>query len=82
MEMRHSTGRGCFAGRGGGGDGIPDDDDAFLPRLEHDLGTFHGLYLDGTYEGFEYLDMYEEGGYHPIHLGDRLRPRWPLSRRP
>ncbi|KAJ4411618.1 hypothetical protein N0V82_008987 [Gnomoniopsis sp. IMI 355080] len=32
----------------------------------------HGTYLEGINEGLERLEEYEEGGFHPVHLGDTL----------
>jgi len=40
--------------------------------LHHALETSHGTYLDGMNEGLEPLEEYENGRYHPIHLGDTL----------
>lgn len=40
--------------------------------LDHAPATSHGTYLDGINEGLEPLEEYQDGGYHPIHLGDTL----------
>lgn len=40
--------------------------------LDHAPATSHGTYLDGINEGLEPLEAYQDGGYHPIHLGDTL----------
>ncbi|RYP82135.1 hypothetical protein DL769_001740 [Monosporascus sp. CRB-8-3] len=40
--------------------------------LDHAPATSYGTYLDGINEGLEPLEEYQEGGYHPIHLGDTL----------
>ncbi len=39
---------------------------------DHAPATSHGTYLEGSRDGLEDLEGYEEGGYHPIHLGDTL----------
>lgn len=38
--------------------------------LDHAPTTSHGTYLNGSKEGLEFLEKYEDGGYHPVHLGD------------
>lgn len=40
--------------------------------LDHAPATSHGTYLEGVQDGVEDLERYEAGGYHPMHLGDRL----------
>ncbi|KAI0535155.1 kinase-like protein [Xylaria digitata] len=40
--------------------------------LDHAPATSHGTYLDGINEGLEPLEGYQDGGYHPVHLGDTL----------
>jgi hypothetical protein len=42
--------------------------------LDHAPATSHGTYLDGSNEGLEPLEDYQEGGYHPVHIGDSLGP--------
>ncbi|KAI1052584.1 hypothetical protein LB507_009789 [Fusarium sp. FIESC RH6] len=42
--------------------------------LDHAPATSHGTYLDGSNEGVESLEEYQDGGYHPIRLGDTLGP--------
>ncbi|KEY74470.1 hypothetical protein S7711_04506 [Stachybotrys chartarum IBT 7711] len=39
---------------------------------EHARTTSQGTYLDRINEGLEPLEEYQDGGYHPIHLGDAL----------
>ncbi|KAI0551985.1 kinase-like protein [Xylaria curta] len=41
-------------------------------NLAHAPATSHGTYLDGINEGLERLEEYQDGGYHPVHLGDML----------
>lgn len=43
-------------------------------RLDHAPGTSYGTYLDGSNEGLEHLEDYQEGSYHPVHIGDSLGP--------
>ncbi|KAI1283412.1 kinase-like protein [Xylaria sp. FL0933] len=40
--------------------------------LKHAPTTSHGTYLEGINEGLEPLEEYQDGGYHPIHIGDEL----------
>ena len=40
--------------------------------LDHAPATSHGTYLDGINDDLEPLEDYQDGGYHPIHLGDTL----------
>lgn len=40
--------------------------------LEHAPGNSLGTYLDGIDEGLEPLIEYQNGGFHPIHIGDTL----------
>ncbi|KAF4633603.1 hypothetical protein G7Y89_g4511 [Cudoniella acicularis] len=47
---------------------FPDD----ISCLDHTPATSHGTYLAGIQDGVENIDDYQVGGYHPIHLGDRL----------
>lgn len=47
---------------------FPDD----ISCLDHAPATSHGTYLAGTQDRVENLEDYQAGGYHPIHLGDRL----------
>jgi serine/threonine-protein kinase SRPK3 len=47
---------------------FPDD----ISCLDHAPATSHGTYLAGIQDGVENLEDYQAGGYHPIHLGDRL----------
>ncbi|KAM0227248.1 hypothetical protein ACHAP5_012214 [Fusarium lateritium] len=42
--------------------------------LDHAPATSQGTYLDGSNEGLEPLEDYQEGGYHPVHIGDSLGP--------
>lgn len=52
-----------------------DDDLAIsLKILDHAPATSQGTYLKGSNEGLESLEEYQEGGYHPIHIGDVLGP--------
>jgi serine/threonine-protein kinase SRPK3 len=39
--------------------------------LDHARATSHGTYLGGLND-LEPLEYYQDGGYHPIHLGDTL----------
>ncbi|KAF4440362.1 hypothetical protein F53441_12310 [Fusarium austroafricanum] len=46
-----------------------------LKILDHAPATSHGTYLaSGCKEDMESLEEYQEGGYHPVHLGDLLGP--------
>lgn len=45
-------------------------------RDDHARASSHGTYLDGVDEGLEGLEEYQEGGYHPVHLGDNLGSRY------
>ncbi|KAG8164502.1 hypothetical protein KVR01_006420 [Diaporthe batatas] len=40
--------------------------------LDHAPATSLGTYLDGINEGLEPLEDYQDGGFHPVHLGDIL----------
>ncbi|KPM42154.1 hypothetical protein AK830_g4414 [Neonectria ditissima] len=40
--------------------------------LDHAPATSHGTYLELTPDGLEPLEDYQDGGYHPVHLGDCL----------
>ncbi|KFA69552.1 hypothetical protein S40285_09120 [Stachybotrys chlorohalonatus IBT 40285] len=40
--------------------------------LEHARATSQGTYLNGINEGLKPLEEYQDGGYHPIHLGGAL----------
>lgn len=52
---------------------LPDDMPFdFEGALDHAPATSHGTYLDGINEGLEPLEEYQEGGFHPVHLGDTL----------
>lgn len=52
-------------------DTIPDDQS--FGCLNHAPATSHGTYLIGNIEDdVEALEDYQSGGYHPVHLGDRL----------
>lgn len=53
-----------------------DDDDAsdIYQELDHAPANNLGTYLDGINDGVEPLEEYQEGGFHPIHLGDVLGP--------
>ncbi|KAF5643398.1 CMGC kinase [Fusarium tjaetaba] len=42
--------------------------------LDHAPATSQGTFLKGSKEGVEPLEEYQEGGYHPVHLGDVLGP--------
>lgn len=42
--------------------------------LAHAPASSHGTYLDGSNEGVESLEEYQDGGYHPVHLGDTFGP--------
>lgn len=57
-----------------GNDVGPNEDIPNTPFLPHAPVTSHGTYVDGGNHGLENLEYYEEGGYHPIHLGDYLGP--------
>ncbi|KAF5683484.1 CMGC kinase [Fusarium circinatum] len=43
-------------------------------ELDHAPATSQGTFLKGSKEGVEPLEEYEEGGYHPVHIGDILGP--------
>lgn len=43
-----------------------------ISYLDHAPATSHGTYLAGVQDSVENLEDYQAGGYHPIHLGDRL----------
>lgn len=51
-----------------------DDDTSFDydGDLDHAPATSLGTYLDGINEGLEPLEEYQDGGFHPVHLGDTL----------
>ncbi|KAK4466308.1 kinase-like domain-containing protein [Cladorrhinum samala] len=51
-----------------------DDDDAsnIYQELDHAPANSLGTYLDGINDGVEPLEEYQEGGFHPVHLGDLL----------
>lgn len=52
---------------------LPDDMSIqYEGTLDHAPTTSHGTYLDGINEGLEPLEEYQQGGYHPVHLGDTL----------
>lgn len=52
---------------------LPDDMPMeYEAELAHAPATSHGTYLDGINEDLEPLEEYQEGGYHPVHLGDTL----------
>ncbi|KIH90538.1 hypothetical protein SPBR_00574 [Sporothrix brasiliensis 5110] len=52
---------------------LPDDASfEYAGVLDHAPATSHGTYLDGINEGLEPLEEYQDGGYHPIHLGDTI----------
>lgn len=40
----------------------------------HPPPTSYGTYVEDGNHGLENLEYYEEGGYHPVHLGDCLGP--------
>jgi hypothetical protein len=44
--------------------------------MEDARASTHGTHLDGIDEGLEGLEEYQEGGYHPVHLGDSLGGRY------
>ena len=53
----------------------PDDDIAFdYHDLDHAPATSQGTFLQGSNESLEPLEEYQEGGYHPVHIGDVLGP--------
>lgn len=58
--------------KGTGDDELLDDVSLEYEDLGHAPITSHGTYLDGINEGLEPLEDYHEGGFHPIHIGDRL----------
>ncbi|KAF7561484.1 hypothetical protein G7046_g2662 [Stylonectria norvegica] len=43
-----------------------------LKLLDHAPASSHGTYINGISDGLESLEYYEEGGYHPVHLGEYL----------
>ncbi|EWG48653.1 CMGC protein kinase [Fusarium verticillioides 7600] len=43
-------------------------------ELDHAPATSQGTFLKGSKEGVEPLEEYQEGGYHPVHIGDVLGP--------
>lgn len=49
-------------------------DDLSFDGLDYATATSHGTYLAGPQEGVESLEDYQAGGYHPVHLDDRLGP--------
>ncbi|QKD60280.2 kinase-like domain-containing protein [Fusarium oxysporum Fo47] len=52
-----------------------DDDIAFdYHDLDHAPATSQGTFLQGSNESLEPLEEYQEGGYHPVHIGDVLGP--------
>ncbi|KAK7433291.1 hypothetical protein QQZ08_000229 [Neonectria magnoliae] len=53
-------------------DSVPHDASFSCRYLNHAPETSHGTYLDGTKEDLESLEDYQDGGYHPVHLGDYL----------
>ncbi|KAF5594324.1 CMGC kinase [Fusarium pseudoanthophilum] len=42
--------------------------------LDHAPATSQGTFLQGSKEGVEPLEEYQEGGYHSVHIGDVLGP--------
>ncbi|KAK7404162.1 hypothetical protein QQX98_010066 [Neonectria punicea] len=60
---------------GGGADNDSDwpNGISFEP-LAHAPATSQGTYLEGIDEGVEPLEEYQDGGYHPVHLGDCFGP--------
>ncbi|KAM0211003.1 hypothetical protein ACHAQD_010468 [Fusarium lateritium] len=46
----------------------------FHSDSDHLPATSQGTYLDGSNEGLEPLEDYQEGGYQPVHIGDSLGP--------
>lgn len=42
--------------------------------LNHAPATSQGTFLHSSNEGLESLEEYQDGGYHPVHLGDSLGP--------
>ncbi|KAF4987266.1 hypothetical protein FGRMN_10468 [Fusarium graminum] len=50
------------------GDFVPN----YADDLDHAPATSHGTFLNGSTEGLERLEKYQEGGYHPVHIGDLL----------
>jgi serine/threonine-protein kinase SRPK3 len=52
------------------------DDGSFDGALDHAPPNSHGTFLEGLQDGVEDLEVYEAGGYHPIHLGDLLGDRY------
>ncbi|KAG7425590.1 Serine/threonine-protein kinase SRPK [Fusarium oxysporum f. sp. raphani] len=52
-----------------------DDEIAFdYHDLYHAPATSQGTFLQGSNESLEPLEEYQEGGYHPVHIGDVLGP--------
>lgn len=52
-----------------------DDDIGFdYHELDHTPATSQGTFLKGSKEGVEPLEDYQEGGYHPVHIGDVFGP--------
>lgn len=43
-------------------------------ELDHAPATSQGTFLKGSKQGVEPLEEYQEGGYHPVHIGDVLGP--------
>lgn len=62
------------AGYSGNSGDHKDDTTSRQSPLSHPRPTSHGTYVEGGNNGFENLEYYEEGGYHPVHLGDHLGP--------
>ncbi|KAK7409341.1 hypothetical protein QQX98_008465 [Neonectria punicea] len=53
-------------------DSVPDDAPFSCRYLDHAPKTSHGTYLHGSNLDLEPLGHYQNGGYHPVHLGDYL----------
>ncbi|KAI1047371.1 hypothetical protein LB505_012772 [Fusarium chuoi] len=52
-----------------------DDDIGFdYHELDHAPATSQGTFLKGSKDGVEPLEDYQEGGYHPVHIGDVFGP--------
>ncbi|KAF4470836.1 cmgc kinase [Fusarium albosuccineum] len=59
------------------GGGAADNDNTWpndISILPHAPATSQGTYMEGVHEGVEPLEVYQDGGYHPVHLGDCYGP--------
>ncbi|KAF5012510.1 hypothetical protein FDECE_1436 [Fusarium decemcellulare] len=61
-------------GEGAAGNDNNWSNDISFEILPHAPATSQGTYMEGVHEGVEPLEIYQDGGYHPVHLGDCYGP--------